>query len=385
MPTRLAQIGAWLLAALLAGLLLLPLRSQPPWDFLQFYLAGKLAASGRVAQIYHKPAYPPVVDEIRSAQSRSGISSAYFNRTPYFNRPAFAAFLCIPFASLPFWSAAHLWVLANFALLAALVWKLPVWFPASPPLRPWLAGFLPWIWSIGLGQDTLLLSLLAAYSLHLALQKREIPAGLVLAACAVKPHLLAAMPLALLAGGKRKMAAAFLGGGAVLAAISAAAVGPNGLREWAELLHSRTTDSMPETMGNIRALALHFGFATGLAAGAVTAGCFLFILRQGRLRQSFAAAILAALVLGPHTYLQDYSLLAVAALGAFDRWTQYALLLPWPYFYRREDMLPLTLAALAGLIILAARAAAAPVPDAAQTYAEEGGGADARNSACAAV
>ncbi len=384
MPRRLAQIGAWLLAALLAGLLLLPLRSQPPWDFLQFYVAGKLAASGRVAEIYHKPAYPPLVDEIRSSESRSEISSAYFNRTPYFNRPAFAAYLCAPFARLPFQTAAHLWILANFALLAALVWKLPAWLPAGAPLRPWLAGFLPWIWSIGLGQDTLLISLLAAYSLHLVLQKREIPAGLVLAGCAFKPHLLAAMPFALLAARKRKMAAAFLAAGAALAAISAAVAGSTGFREWMELLHSRTTDSMPETMGNIRALALHFGFASGLAAGAVAAGCFLFVLRQGRLRQSFAAAILAALLLGPHTYLQDYSLLAVVALSAFDRWVQYALLLPWPYFYRREDMLPLTLVALAGLIVLAARADTALAPDTAQTCAGEGG-ADARNSACAAV
>jgi hypothetical protein len=76
--------------------------------------------------------------------------------------------------------------------------------------------------------------------------------------------------------------------------------------------------------------------------------------------------------------------LAVVALSAFDRWAQYVLLLPWPYFYRREDMLPLTLVALAGLIVLAARAATALAPDTAQTCAGEGG-ADARHKACAAV
>jgi hypothetical protein len=221
--------SAWLFALLGVAKILYPVRNTLPNDFIIFFIGGQLAAEGRISQLYHPPAYEPWIAELRNRGEfiRPSIQSisAY-----YFVRPAFAAFLYVPFTWLPFRTAFHLALLGNITVLGILLWKLPLWFPLRDffsvgVLRACLILFIPFISAIAHGQDILLLTLIAAYSTHLALQNREVPAGILLAACSVKPHLILAMPALLLAAGKRRMLWSFLATGVLLAGLSFAAIG----------------------------------------------------------------------------------------------------------------------------------------------------------------
>jgi len=90
-----------------------------------------------------------------------------------------------------------------------------------------------------------------------------------------------------------------------------------------------------------------------LGAG-VAVACFGVILKCNSSVDKLTAAIVVGLLLSPHTYCQDYSLLAVAALASGRPIARYVVLLPWPYFYPRPDIVPFTLVALGYLITLAA-------------------------------
>ena len=189
------------------------------------------------------------------------------------------------------------------------------------------------MWSIGYGQDNLVLTLLVAYALYLASLNKEVPAGILLGFAAVKPHLLWALPLALLIGGRRKMLASLLITAFLLALVSFLVVGPRGVTEWISLLGSDTTDVMPQSMFNIRALGLEFGLAAGLIAACLNLGCFAIILRYGSFHQKISAAILTALLLSPHTYCQDLAFLGLLPFLTAMPVARYILVLPWPYFY----------------------------------------------------
>jgi fatty acid desaturase len=81
---------------------------------------------------------------------------------------------------------------------------------------------------------------------------------------------------------------------------------------------------------------------------------FALVLGKARnLSHEFAMAILAGLLLSPHTYLQDYSLIAIVALAVPYAVIRYVLLIPWPYFWSSRDALPF---AIVGLVTVAALA-----------------------------
>jgi hypothetical protein len=76
-----------------------------------------------------------------------------------------------------------------------------------------------------------------------------------------------------------------------------------------------------------------------------------------------SASLLAALLISPHTYWQDYSLAAVIALHGLSPVARVAFLLPWPYLYGRKDELPMMLISLSYLVALGVKLAFRPAPD----------------------
>jgi hypothetical protein len=109
-------------------------------------------------------------------------------------------------------------------------------------------------------------------------------------------------------------------------------------------------------MCNLRAVYLRAGFAGLVPAVLLLAASLYVIFRRGGFHAQFTGAIFGALLLSPHTYWQDYSLAAIVAGLDGRRWFQYLVLLPWPYFYPRKDMLPWILIAMVYLAALAWRA-----------------------------
>lgn len=326
--------------------------TKPVSDLPQFYFAGKLVRSGQISRLYDTSAYRPLVAELGTAD-RNATNGWY-----YFNRPAFEAPLFIPLSLVSYEAAKILARVINIFLVVILVWKLPQWFHVPNESRLYLPVYLPFLVSVAFGQDTLLLTLIVSAGLYLALKGRDLPAGVVLALAVFKPHLIFLLPFAFAASRRWKLLGSFLITGSMLGIISLALVGVQGVHEWILLLRAPSTDIGPQVMGNIRALAIHLGKPAAIAATFAGLGSFAFILKRGSFSEKFAAAIIMGLLLSPHTYPQDYSLLPIAGMVAFSFPVLYAALLPWPYFYPSvgKDMLPFIFLSLAGLIALSYRA-----------------------------
>jgi len=188
-------------------------------------------------------------------------------------------------------------------LLGILVWKLPFWLPVPPPRRPTvriaLAVFYPFLRSIVLGQDTLLMTLLIGYSLSRNVVGSDAGVGVLIGLCAWRPNLTGLLPFALLAARKWRMAIYSLATSFALLALSFGLVGMRGFRQWVQLVQAPSYDITPSLMGNIRALGLHFGPVLAALALLLTIVCFCIVLRHGSLADKISAALLAALLISP--------------------------------------------------------------------------------------
>ena len=112
---------------------------------------------------------------------------------------------------------------------------------ASTDSRIWLFVFMPFLYSVALGQDTLLLTLMIAYALRLILDEKQAPAGVILAFCLCKPHLVWGIPIALAAGKRWRALFWFVATACSLGLLSFALVGTRGMLQWLDLLQSPTT------------------------------------------------------------------------------------------------------------------------------------------------
>ncbi|HZS49682.1 MAG TPA: glycosyltransferase family 87 protein [Bryobacterales bacterium] len=303
-----------------------------PPDYMQFYMVGRMAAAGDIAKIYDKAAYEPLVRELRSQGERIGDYP--------FNRPSFEAFACIPLSWFSYRTALLFAFAGNLAVFGLLLWKLPIWFGAPAWTRPCLLVFTPFLYNIALGQDVLPLALLVASTLRQALLGRDRLAGILLGLCCFKPHLVWLLPMAPLVAGRRRMFWSFAATAGALAALSIAALGTAGLRDWILLLRSPFSDYMPETMCNWRGLARHLGPAPAAAAAIFILGSVVIILCRASDAEKVLAALVASLLLSPHTYHYDYALLAVAAMATPLPAVRILLLLPWSYFHELTNPLP---------------------------------------------
>jgi hypothetical protein len=356
---------AWGFALLNVEFWLSTVWDTPPPDFMIYYFGGRLAAEGKISQLYQKPAYESLISELRA-------SGVHFDPTSeaigsfHFVRPAFAAYLYVPFTWFPYRTSAMLGVVANLIFMGVLIWKLPLWFPHRDFLgtglfRACLLLFAPFSVAIVFGQDILLLTLLAAAGVHLILEDREVPGGVLLGLCAFKPHLIVMMPLALLAAGKRRALAAFAGTVSALALLSFALVGPEGVRDWLAILRNPSVDFAPEGMGNLRATALVFGPAVGIAAGLLALLCLALIFRRGTTHDRISAGILGALLLSPHVYRYDFAVLLIVCVLAQRLALRYAALLPWMSLYPVAALQPYVMLSLGYLAVMATDALRRPV------------------------
>jgi hypothetical protein len=340
---------AILLGGVLNLLYLRPMVRATPIDYAQFYFAGQLVADGKVGQIYDVDAYAPLAAKVRAEQGKVSICH-------YFNRPAFAALLCWPLALLSFAAGVKLTVGINLLLWGLLAWKLPVWLGAPGFLRVWLLSFFPFVSSVALGQDTLAITLLITYSCCVLLKRNEALAGAVLALCLVKPHLIILLPVLLLLERKHRALIAFSLTASALGLLSFALIGVQGVRQWLRLLQAPTTDFWPSSMGNLRAIELNFGMPAALALGAITLIAATVVLARGQFTERLSAALILTLLLSPHTYWQDYSVLAILAFSTSSRFIRYTLLLPWCFFLPTFDIWPMTIAVVGCIAWMAGQA-----------------------------
>jgi hypothetical protein len=154
-------------------------------DFINFWAGGRLALSGRVAEIYHLDAYEAAVHGFFAPMQR------FMN----FSYPPHALPLLLPVGALPHPLAAALWIAAGlFAfVVAALGWPIPadrraliVVLLLSPAA----------ILNAVLGQAGTIFALVFVAGFWL-LPRRPVGAGVLFGLLTVKPHLGLLIPLAL--------------------------------------------------------------------------------------------------------------------------------------------------------------------------------------------
>jgi hypothetical protein len=218
---RSALVAAVGLAAILAvcGLLLERFYRDPafvkPHDFLQYWAAGRLNATG---------GNPYDADQVVDLQ-RGAVRDE--DRPTFMWNPPWVLTLVMPFGLLPMRTGQLFWLLAQFA---AIVWSADViWrtYDGSAKYRPavWAGAliFYPVMYLILLGQSGgwLLLGL-AAYLV--AATRGSLPFALLTALAAVKPHLFLPFWICLALNATRSRRSLLLFGWGVLAGLAAIAI-----------------------------------------------------------------------------------------------------------------------------------------------------------------
>ena len=354
---RALQAFLWLLAVVFVGLALRPLREGAPADAASFYIGGHLAATGQAHRLYDPVANIESWDALRPM----GLRREETPHDNFFIRPAFVAYLYAPFTLLSFEAAWKLILGLTFLEVLLIVWLFPRWFRDYGDLRPWrplLLAYLPFVWAMGLTQDTVSLTLVLGFALHMILKDRQWLGGAVAALLVIKPHLALTLPIAFYFGGKRRAALAFTLGAIGLACVSFALIGVQGVEQWRELLASSRTDMFPHTMHNVRAFWIRFGAIPAVALlGIVVAAAFV-AFRHGDFETKVVVGILASLLLSPHTYTQDLALLALIPFLTPWAVVRWAAFFPWMYVepFRSDRNWPVVALAAAYLVSLAWKA-----------------------------
>jgi hypothetical protein len=235
------------------------------------------------------------------------------------------AWLVVPFTLLPFQWAYLLWSVV-LVMALALTWKLAS--PGGGRLRVLhlvaAIGWLPVIYGLQLGQPGMLVALGVAACYALLQRDREVAAGAVLGVMVLKPQLAILVPAGLLVTGRWRAFAAAAVVVAILAVISALALGVGGVATYEQRLNFASTvpvnqaQTIAPWIGNLpitRAIQVLIAVWTlGLAYRLRARGPGLIL----------AVALVGGLAAGPYVHYDDLTMLGLAGWlylrSAKQRW-----------------------------------------------------------------
>lgn len=229
----------------------------------------------------------------------------------YYSRPPFYALLLKPLASLPYLTAYWIFQAASLACIGWFLWtfarrhiEVALFACIYPPLLIVLLQ----------GQDVGIVLALASAGYLLMQKDRQFEAGLVWSLCAIKPHLLVFLPVALVFSRKWRALAGGIAGGVVLTALCFLAQGPHWISEYATLLRGAEIHPEPGIMPNLQAIQSAFPASftnlwLGPATAAAAAVSLLAVWRVKDWALRFAIALPAGILVSYHAYAQDTLLL----------------------------------------------------------------------------
>ena len=230
-----------------------------------------------------------------------------------FISPPPVAWLAVPFTALPYEAAYWTWCALLLAALAGAWWLAA---PAAGRARVIYLiaaiGWLPVIYGLQLAQPALFVALSVAASYALLRANRPLLAGVALAALALKPQLAFLIPITLLAARRDR---AFLGSvlslGA-LAALSALALGPDGLSEYQARL--QFASGVPVNRELTLAYFLGAGPVTRVAqiAIGVAAVALAYRTRRRGPEWPYIWALVGGALATPYAHLDDLVMLGLA-------------------------------------------------------------------------
>ncbi len=281
------------------------------YDFMAYWSAARLVLEGRPEAVYD--------EGLISAVQHAAVPAASGIVFPWHYPPIFLLPVT-PLGLLPYAAA-----LAVFVILMAAAWALLA-RAVLPDRRAWVVAAATPAALINLldGQNACLTAALAGFAL-LWLERRPAVAGVLIGLLAIKPHLAALFPVALLATGHWR---SIIAAAVTVLALAAASLLAFGWETWAVFLHHlpvsqamATAGAVPwGTMPSPYVFALALGVppaAAGLLQAAVAlfaAGCVWRAWRDPAAAFEAKAATLAAgsLLVSPYLFYYDLTWAALA-------------------------------------------------------------------------
>ncbi|MGA3187330.1 MAG: glycosyltransferase family 87 protein, partial [Bryobacteraceae bacterium] len=235
-----------------------------------------------------------------------------------FVRPSFYALLLAPLGLIPYATAFWVWIGAQSALLIGCwAWGFRRF---GPNALVFAAFSLPAPLGVASGQDCVILLVLFILAFELTDRERPAAGGAALALMLIKFHLILLWPVALLLQRRWKMLAGFCAMAAGEAFVSLALGGMKGARTYAALLQNKSLDHLSpskELMISFQGLTENLGITSPPAIAAVIGVIFLiflFAVYKAPLWKMFAVTAVASLLVAPHVYGYDATLLLLPFL-----------------------------------------------------------------------
>jgi hypothetical protein len=274
-------------------------------DFLSFYTGASFALHGDWHHIY--TAAGQLAREQKFVPERHDLWP--------FIRPPVYAIIMAPLALMPFALAFWFWMSAQSAvLLGCWAWG---WKRFGPEAAVWGALLFAGPLGIAHGQDCALFLALLCGAFVLGEKKKLFLCGLVLGLGLTKFHLFLLWPLVLLVQRRWRMLAGFAICGLGQGLLSLAIVGWSGLWGYAGFILHLDRYSSPEKNIDIDALLLNARLSSRpllIILTALVAGLVLWCSRRtGPLWMTFTLATAGSLLIGPHVYTYDGTMLLLPA------------------------------------------------------------------------
>lgn len=320
-------------------------------DFTIFYGAAKMLRQGFATRLYD-----PLLQYQVQQQFAGGVSIRQ-GALPY-NHPPFEALLFLPLTALPYFPAYLVWNLLNVAALIALPFLLRPHIPLLQRVSPALfflaaLAFFPVFVALLQGQDTILMLLLFCLAFVSLKKDAQFSAGCWLGLALFRFHLVLPLILMLLWQRKAKVLLGFSVVASLLACISLAIIGWQGLWRYPSyVLHVEKTMGrgaiVPSCMPNLRGLiaTLNGGslarwwlvLVVGISLALLLWVADLWKQQRGaNFDLGFSAAVILTVLVSYHAFAYDLSLLLLPVFLLLDHWgarefnfelTNLALLVP---------------------------------------------------------
>jgi hypothetical protein len=231
-----------------------------------------------------------------------------------FLSPPPLAWLVLPLTAVGAAGAFWVWLVVSILALVAAWWLVA---PGTGWTRwLWLIAAFAWypvLYSLALGQPTMIVLLAVAGCWWLSQSGRPYLAGAVLGLSVVKPQLTIAVPLVLLAAGRWRITAAWAAVGVVLAVASLIAIGAPGLDDYRRLLAE--AQAVPNnryfTLADVLGPSTLAYAAQVLVTAVAVVGAYLN--RRSSLARLLCLGFIATALGASYWHLQDYAILVCAA------------------------------------------------------------------------
>jgi len=270
-------------------------------DFLNLYTGASFALDWDWRHIYTEAGQLARERKLAPGQSRLWP----------FVRPPVYAIIMAPLALIPFPEAFWLWISAQSAvLLGCWAWAARRF---GPDAAVWGALFFAGPLGIMHGQDCALFLALLCGAFALGEKNRMFLCGLVLGVGLTKFHLFLLWPLVLLIERRWRMLAGFAVCGLGQGLLSLAVLGWSGLWGYAAFILHLGQYYSPEKNIDINAILVNLGTLSRSLLIVLTAAAGGLVLwssrRRGPLWMTFTLAAAGSLLIGPHVYTYDGTML----------------------------------------------------------------------------